>query len=142
MQRLAERCNARTPFDLLAAMLELWRALERVIDWEKAITEVLDGGNDIPLRRGGKAVCERRGNSALVVTTVLDGHWLRLKAIIADVSERVGNSALLEGGAEIRVHPDLAVELAKPENAAPARVLEEMRAGTAGASAADSRNVR
>jgi hypothetical protein len=49
---------------------------------EKAITEVLNGGKDIPLRRpksvpvaGGKAVFEwdeDRGKGTLVVTTILD----------------------------------------------------------------------
>jgi hypothetical protein len=82
MQRLAERCGARAPDDLLAAMRELWSALEREIDWEKAITEVLAGGKSIPLPRpkyilvaGGKAVFEwgeDRGKRALVVTTILD----------------------------------------------------------------------
>jgi len=32
MQRLTERCGARTPFDLLDAMQELWRAVERMVD--------------------------------------------------------------------------------------------------------------
>lgn len=82
MQRLAERCGARTPFDLLNAMGGLWRAVERAIDWEKQITAVLDGGKSIPLRgpkgvpvAGGWAMFEwdeARGKGMLVVTPILD----------------------------------------------------------------------
>jgi hypothetical protein len=63
-------------------MRELWRGVEQAVDWDKAITHVLDGEQDIPIVRpkfvpvaGGKAVFEwdARDNSRLVVTTILDG---------------------------------------------------------------------
>jgi hypothetical protein len=65
MQRLAERCSARTPFDLLEAVRELWGAVERMVDWDAAINKVLDRGKDVPLPRpkyvpvaAGKAMFE------------------------------------------------------------------------------------
>jgi len=56
-----------------------------------------------------------------------DPDWLRLKALIARVSNKVGGPVLYEDGAEIRVHHALRRQLAKPKNAGLARVLETMR---------------
>jgi hypothetical protein len=82
MQRLAEWCGARTPDDLLAAIRELWGAVERMIDWDDAINKALDGEKSIPLRRpkyvpiaGGRAAFEwdeTRDKGVPVVTTILD----------------------------------------------------------------------
>ena len=82
MQRLAERCGARTPDDLVAAMCELWSAIEKQINWDDTINKALDGDKSIPMRcpkyvpvAGGKAVFdwdERAGKRTLVVTTILD----------------------------------------------------------------------
>jgi hypothetical protein len=82
MRRLAERCGARTPFDLLAAVDELWRGLELAINWDETVNKILAGERGVPMQRpkaipvaGGKALFEwdcARNGSTLVVTTVLD----------------------------------------------------------------------
>lgn len=56
-----------------------------------------------------------------------DPNWLRLKAIMAAVAGKVGGAVLYDDGAEIALRPDLAAELAKPENAAAAHKPDVMR---------------
>jgi hypothetical protein len=72
--------------DLLDVMLELWGAVEEMIDWDEAITKALDGDKAIPMRRPkfvpvarGKAMFEwdeARGKGTLVVTTILNAEMV------------------------------------------------------------------
>jgi hypothetical protein len=74
MQRLAERCNARTPDDLLDALKELWPQLNTILnevsadqEWQKLKATTLK----LPVA-GGIAIIEFSPGFSWVVKTVLD----------------------------------------------------------------------
>ena len=74
MQRLAERCGAQTPSDLLVVMKELWRGLVEHAEGvgEEAASQLLRLA--LPVSGSGVAIAERPDlHSVFIVKTVLPG---------------------------------------------------------------------
>ena len=64
MQRLAERCGARTTDDLISALGQLWLALEKA-------GEMRDRGQRVPVAGGGLAIAKQTVEFGWLVKTVV-----------------------------------------------------------------------